>query len=218
MFSKHISSLLLVVFLLAAAASSGCAAWPEEQYERMNLVPADRIAQDRMSMLRMTKPAGLPWGEPVNSSIDEDDPMASLEISGKSIRTHYELYAFDGKKDRSFTIALFSYCDCLGFRKFLMLPHVEVFDRHGTVVSGPPRSMRDAPPGLVDAYHVIGTWGGKIPEDGIYFVLVAADNRCIGGSAGTVKGHGSAGTLPVGMTLKAHHHPFGAYTLKFNMR
>lgn len=216
MVRKLVILALLPLWSLVVMQLAGCATGPVTQYQMMKEIPAERIASDRAGILRMTKPQGLPmFDDPVNSSIDEDDPMAVVKVGQTTFRTHYELYAFDGKQGRRFKAKLFSYCDCLGFRKFMMLPYIEVFDRHGNKVSSGASSLREKPPGFVDPFHIVGIWVGTLPADGIYFVMVAADNRCIGGSAGTVQGHGAP---PLGMQMSAQHHPFGKYTLKFSMR
>lgn len=96
---------------------------------------------------------------------------------GSSI-SNYRVFSLTLKKGERYTLNVNSMCnnDCLGFNKFALKPRALLLDAYGAVIANRP-SRAAAVVGQIS----LG-WDGEAPEDGTYYLLVAADNDDIGGT------------------------------------
>jgi len=97
-------------------------------------------------------------------------------------------------------------CDCVGFRKFIFVPRVFVFDGDGQPVplSAPEYEARQAD--LSNPLRVVASWRFPVRATGIYRFLVAADNAYAGQTVATAQGgpfNGGLAAALVGIHVSA---------------
>ncbi|TBV05481.1 hypothetical protein [Phytopseudomonas dryadis] len=90
--------------------------------------------------------------------------------------SNYRVYSLALKKGERYRLNVNSLCDdtCMGIDTFALKPRALLLDTYGTVI--PDKPLR--------ASSVVGMlsmgWDGEAPEDGTYYLLVAADNEDVG--------------------------------------
>lgn len=94
---------------------------------------------------------------------------------GSSI-SNYRVFSLALKKGENFNLNVKSRCNdsCLGVSKFAIKPRAMLLDSYGVVIANKP-SHASAGIGSISM-----GWEGEAPEDGTYYLLVAADNEDIG--------------------------------------
>lgn len=109
-------------------------------------------------------------------------------------------------RDKSFEITVAAICDCLGFRKWSVVPYSYLFDESGNIVS----TGKFATPN-------VQLLSGKFPAAGTYFVMIVADSV----SEGKSVGEASTGILlgkgyvPDALAISIKSHPTGIVQVNF---
>lgn len=90
--------------------------------------------------------------------------------------SNYRVYSLQLKQGERYRLNVNSLCDhtCMGINKFALKPRAVLMDAYGTVIPNKP-----ARPSTVIGMTSLG-WDGEAPEDGTYYLLVAADKEDIG--------------------------------------
>jgi len=112
-------------------------------------------------------------------------------------------------------VKITSLCDCLGFRKFIMVPDVYIINPRGKVVLDQPSSVTGHGPGLIDPVHIVGEWTGNLPIRKYYYILVASRNEWAGGSIGRVRGIGLTGAF---LSLPLVVNTTGSYRIEISWK
>jgi hypothetical protein len=123
-----------------------------------------------------TKPLiEVKYSDFVNVKISDISPS----VSGKSAPNKFEVISLAGVKDQAFTVVISSLCDCLGFRKWTVYPVAYMFDSAGGLVANEEK--------IVDPKVKI--LKGTFPNDGVYKIVVIADNTNKGKKIGEAIGY-----------------------------
>lgn len=154
---------LTACLLLGACASDSHS--PQEQSARAG---GGSIAKSNLEAIHNVRPIPLPakW------SITADEPRMDF---GAAI-SNYRVFSLQLKKGERYTLNLSTPCNkaCLGVSKFALKPRALLLDNYGSVIANTPSR----------ASTMVGQtslgWDGEAPEDGIYYLLVAADHEDIG--------------------------------------
>lgn len=115
--------------------------------------------------LPLTTHSSLPLGKAGNANMQ----------FGSSL-SNYRVYSLQLKQGERYRLNVNSLCDhtCMGINKFALKPRAVLMDAYGTVIPTKP-----ARPSTVIGMTTLG-WDGEAPEDGTYYLLVAADKEDIG--------------------------------------
>ncbi len=161
----------LVTCLLLAACSNN----PQRLYEENVQRSQSPLASTTLEAIHNTEAIPLP----VNTALLTSDwPISATEPRmnfGRSI-SNYRVFSLPLKKGEPYSLSVKSVCNqpCLGFNKFALKPRAMLLDSNGAVIAKKPSQ----------AAAVLGQitlkWVGEAPEDGTYYLLVAADNDDLG--------------------------------------
>ena len=144
------------------------------------------------------------YGDSKNIKISSDSPS----IDSGSLKGKYEIVSVHGEKGQSYTMTIAAICDCLGFRKWSVVPFSYVLDNAGNILS----TGKFATPN-------VQSLAGVFPENGDYYVMVVADGTSEGKKVGEVGGGlavpGKA-YVPDSLTLSMTSHPTGIVQVNFH--
>lgn len=164
------------LFTLAACLLLGaCAGNPQTVYERSVQAGSSPIATSTLEAIHNTQAIPLPVNPgqfPPRWSIGAEQPRLDF---GSSI-SNYRVFSLQLKKGERYRLNVDSLCSnaCLGINKFALKPRALLLDAYGAVIATQP-SRSSTAPGQIS----LG-WDGEAPEDGTYYLLVAADNEDLG--------------------------------------
>lgn len=163
--------LTLAAYLLLGA----CASNPQTIYQQEVLVGTSPMAKSALEAIHNTQAIPLPLNPGLLATqwpISADEPRLDF---GSSI-SNYRIFSLQLKKGERYTLNVSSLCNtpCLGVSKFALKPRAMLLDAYGTVIADKP-SRASAVVGQLNM-----SWDGEAPEDGTYYLLVAADNEDIG--------------------------------------
>ena len=164
------------LFPLAACLLLGaCAGSPQTVHERSVQAGNDPIATSPLEAIHNARATPLPVNPgrfPPRWSIGADQPRLDFASSV----ANYRVFSLQLKQGERYRLNVDSRCSNagLGFNKFALKPRALLLDAYGAVIANRP-SRSSAMPGQVS----LG-WDGEAPEDGTYYLLVAADHEDLG--------------------------------------
>lgn len=163
----HKSLILAACFMLGACSGVPHSAQPPASADQ------DSIVRSNLEAIHNAQVVPLPL-DPQSSVPHGIAGDASMQF-GSSL-SNYRVYSLKLKKGERYRLNVNSFCDhtCMGINKFALKPRAVLMDAYGTVIPNkPPR------PSTVIGMTSMG-WDGEAPEDGTYYLLVAADKEDIG--------------------------------------
>lgn len=101
------------------------------------------------------------FGEPKRVKIVEESPS----IDGLGAIGRFEVVTLSGRAGDSYKLTAYSVCDCFGFKKWAVLPHLYLLDGSKKVIS------KDA----VVLSSRLRSLSGIFPKDETYYLLIVAD-------------------------------------------
>lgn len=176
--------------IVAALSLSACAS-----ISRPDFAGDVRHADLRAAALS-TKPIGhVEYGNARNIKIGTNSPlMAADPLNGR-----FEIVSIQGVKGRPYAITVAAICDCLGFRKWSVVPEAYLLDQHGDTLA------QGAKTALTTRYIT-----GTFPEDGEYKVLVLADATSEGERVGEIQAWLPGPAAAAGfLSMSMRSHPTG---------
>jgi len=163
-------------FTLAACLLLGaCASSQQAVYEQSVQAGTSPIATSTLEAIHNAEAIPLPVNPGLLAphwQIDATQPRMDF---GSSI-SNYRVFSVELKKGERYTLNVNSLCNdaCLGINKFALKPRALLLDAYGVVIASKP-SRTSATVGVMSM-----SWDGEAPEDGTYYLLVAADNEDVG--------------------------------------
>ena len=161
--------------LVGCLLLTACASNPQTLYEQSVKTSDSPMARNTLEAIHNTQAIPLPLKTGLLApqwSIGADEPRLDF---GSSI-SNYRVFSLSLKKGERYTLNIDSLCNqpCTAFNKLALKPRALLLDAYGTVIANKPTS----------ASAVVGqislSWDGEAPEDGTYYLLVAADNDDLG--------------------------------------
>ncbi|MDA7086092.1 hypothetical protein PH586_06805 [Pseudomonas sp. SA3-5] len=165
----------LLITLATCLLLGACAGIPPSTDEHAARSAQGPIAKSNLEAIHNVQAIPLPLNpglQPPTWQIGADQPRLDF---GSSI-SNYRVFSLELKKGEHYALNVNSLCHnaCLGFNKFALKPRALLLDAYGTVIASQPTRAS----GLVGQISL--GWDGEAPEDGTYYLLVAADNDDIG--------------------------------------
>lgn len=177
--------------VLALSMLSGCASITRSQFA------GDQTYTALDAAMKTTSPIGdIKFGDARRIRIDATSPLMDTPAQ----RGRFESVTINGRKGSNYQLTIAGVCDCLGFRKWSVAPKAFLFnDRAELIAEGTQVNPQ------------IQTLLGKFPEDGIYRILVIADDSRTGERLSSVQGGVPAGAvfIPNVFTIPVSSHPTG---------
>ncbi len=201
---KLAARLLFVIFGLNLV---GCASGMKD-YNTF-VLPNSSIASSTQELLKLKPANSLRFNKEQIWDITFNDPIMELN----NIKSNYRAFSFEGNISKQFTIEIWSRCDCLGFNKTIMHPMAFIIDGDGEVVNQSNIKFASGRMGWSRPANVYGKWTGKVEKDETYYLIIAADNRSLGKSVGSVDATNYAAPhAPIRISLS--HYPAGEVETK----
>ena len=171
------SILRTAITLIACLLLGACASSQQSLYKDSVQTSKSPLAKSNLEAIHNTQAIPLPVNPGILAQkwqIGAQEPRLDF---GSSI-SNYRVFSLTLKKGERYTLNVNSMCNnaCLGFNKFALKPRALLLDAYGTVIANRP-SRASAVVGQIS----LG-WDGEAPEDGTYYLLVAADNEDLGGT------------------------------------
>ncbi|OLU32212.1 hypothetical protein [Pseudomonas sp. PA27(2017)] len=157
------------LFIAACLMLGACSSAPHSSAPDVQ----DRIVRSNLEAIHNAQVVPLPL-DPQSSVPHGIASDASMQF-GSSL-SNYRVYSLKLKQGERYRLNVNSLCDhtCMGINKFALKPRAVLMDAYGTVIPNKP-----ARPSAVIGMTSMG-WDGEAPEDGTYYLLVAADKEDIG--------------------------------------
>ncbi|MDX1297031.1 MAG: hypothetical protein R3260_02155 [Pseudomonas sp.] len=165
----------LLITLTTCLLLGACAGNPQSTYEHTVRSAHGPIAKSNLEAIHNVQAIPLPVNPgllPPTWQIGADQPRLDF---GSSI-SNYRVFSLQLKKGERYALNVNSLCHnaCLGFNKFALKPRALLLDAYGTVIASQPSRA------TTSVGQISLGWDGEAPEDGTYYLLVAADNEDIG--------------------------------------
>ena len=125
----------------------------------------------------------------------EENVSPKIKLNFEEETDYFEVISIDGKKGQAFNLEVSALCDCLGFRKWGVLPDSFLISPEGQQVGVRNNTSID------QIRHT-----GNFPMDGKYKLMVIAKSKYVGQKIGDVKGYlPNTSTISLPVTV----HPTG---------
>jgi hypothetical protein len=159
------------ILLMAALFISGCSNNSQQQYADQVQSSSTPIAHSFQEAVKLSPIVPLPINRglfPTRWAIGAMDPRI---VSGAE-KSNYRLFKFSLRKGQRYEINVISMCNnmCMGLAKSTLKPKAVVLDMNGDVVAD---NLGGPTPLTID-------WTGTAPDDGVYLLMIAADNKALG--------------------------------------
>ncbi|MDP2245626.1 hypothetical protein [Pseudomonas sp.] len=164
-----------LITLATCLLLGACAGNPQSTDEHAVRSAQGPIAKSNLEAIHNVQAIPLPMNPGLSLpawQIGAEQPRVDF---GSSI-SNYRVFSLHLKKGERYALNVNSLCHnaCLDFNKFALKPRALLLDAYGTVIASQP-SRASAVVGQISM-----GWDGEAPEDGTYYLLVAADNEDIG--------------------------------------
>jgi hypothetical protein len=186
----------LITSTLAVALLTGCAG-----ISRTGFAGNDVHHDLRSTALNVAPIGVVEYGQARNIKISVDSPM----LEAGPLRGRFEVVKIRGTQGRRYTLTVAARCDCLGFRKWSVVPHAYLLDQEGNVITQ-GRALTPT------TQHLAGSF----PKDGEYKVLVVADGTSQGKKVGEFSGGALLpGYVYVPLNFVKTSHPTGLVQVNY---
>lgn len=165
----------ILITLAASLLLGACASDPQSAYDQSVRAGTSPIARSNLEAIHNVQAIPLPVNPGLalpSWRIGAEEPRLDF---GSSL-SNYRVFSLQLKQGERYRLNVNSLCHtpCLGFNKFALKPRALLLDAYGTVIASKPSRVS-----RVFGQVSLG-WDGEAPEDGTYYLLVAADNDDIG--------------------------------------
>ncbi|WP_082450734.1 MULTISPECIES: hypothetical protein [unclassified Pseudomonas] len=165
-----IRSLLLA--LLSILLLTACSSDPKSLFNEQVLNSHTPLAQTPQEAIQNAHVESLPtnpgW-RPPQWEITPQEPRIMLD----GTPSNYRVFSIHLEQNEPFQINVDSWCvnACLGFSKYALTPYLMLLDNQGTVVASGFGVVKGAVGSINQEI------AGKVASSGLYYLIVAADNR-----------------------------------------
>ena len=185
---KTLQALLMALVLIPCNAADK--ARKQEGQIQQQAVSAHSIDE----AIAKSQPVALAPGKKVKRPITLKNPI--LEIEGQ--RVAYDVYSMQGHSGKPFHLTVWSYCNCFGFDKTIIVPQIVVLS-NGKLVPTEAKSEGKPAAGLTPM-HYLTTLTGTFDSDGTAQILLFGDPGGVGSTVTTIDG-GAVYVASVGTSI-----------------
>lgn len=151
----------LIALFSSCLFLSGCASnAPPESVGKQTFTSVESAAANVQSFGQIN------FGESKRVKIVEGSPS----IDGSGATGRFEIVSLSGRAGDPYNLTAYSVCDCFGFKKWAVLPHLYLLDGSKKVVS------KDA----VVVSSRLRSLAGIFPKDDTYYLMIVADAKSEG--------------------------------------
>ena len=216
-------SKLVYLSTLSILILSGCASLPSTriQLEKIYNVPDEEVVKSVEETITISDSERILPDDYYSSSIEIDDPVFQYGDSIK-YRSNYKLFFFIGREQQKYKIIIKSHFRRWGsgFNKFVMIPMIYLLDGDGVIINNIPRRVEPVVPPIGPMYlHC--EWEGSLLKTDKYYILVGADNRYSGNTAGgmtMVISDGPSSANQTSIPIDYNGYPCGGFSLLVSLK
>ncbi len=182
--------------IVAVLSLSACASISRSEFA------GDVRHSDLRTAALSTKPIGhVEYGNGRNIKIGMNSPL----MVGESLKGRFEVVSLQGVRGQPYALTVLAICDCLGFRKWTVVPDAYLLDHEGMMI---------AQGAIISPTHRHIT--GVFPRDGEYKVLVMADATHEGEKVGSIRAWLPGGGLTSSfLDIPKRSHPTGIVQVSY---
>jgi len=159
---------------------AGCAASPKGVYKSLSAADSDSVAYNVVDAISFARPIEISNKKKIEIKLEEGDPIIGLDV-GRPFKSYYKLIQFEGNSGELVSFNITSLCQCYTvFRETIVYPIAFILNSDGQVLSSNPIKWKRKHDFLLTGLQLQGMWEAELPEDGKYFLLIAADNSYVG--------------------------------------
>ena len=171
-------------FALLLLTIIGCAPSPQGVYDSIESVESNNVANKFSDAVKVDRAEGISPDDIIEFELGKGNPIIEL-ANGRQYRSFYRLFEFKGSGGSTVSFRITTSCKCISlFRETIVYPVAYILDYKGNVLTSDPREWERKHDLILTGLTYKGLWEAKIPEDGKYFLLVAADNSFVGVALG----------------------------------
>lgn len=161
---RNVIYCLLICFILVS-----CKALPGTNYEK--LMKNRAKSKNIYEILKSEKYILLPLNIEHTNTLKVTDPIILLK---DSVFSNYKMFKSFGEVGKKYKITLYSLCDCLGIRKFILNPLIAVVDTDGKWVETKLVKKEVKMPDQYSSmpFHADLEWEYILPKSGDYRIIV----------------------------------------------
>lgn len=163
----------------AVVLAAGCAS--ADSMQRLERVPASRVLASPSVAVARSRAIAVKPGQLEYLELLASDGVVQAE--GR--RSFFKVVSVPLQAQPTARVQVTSRCDCVGFRKFIFVPLIFVFDQQGEAVALSPAEYEAKDQDTWNPVRLVVTWTFPVRSSGTYRVLVAADNAFAGKSVTT---------------------------------
>lgn len=203
--------LRLVIVAIVFGLIAGCATSPKQAYmatqkiSQFSKYGEKEVVSNAEKIPLPTTIHGISFSRK-SFEIVKEDPV----IDFGDYKSHYKLFNFKANKGETFRISIMSLCDCLGFRKFILVPNVYVADSDGNFIE---TKITKSTSSLSSVELILD---GQAAYNGEYHLVIAANNSSPGQNVAAGQAMAN-GYIPTGIYVSNSSHPYGKVIPSFEI-
>jgi hypothetical protein len=167
-------------FTLVLLTIIGCAPSPQGVYDSIESVESNNVATKLSEAVKFNKAEEISPNDIIDFELGKGNPMIEL-ANDHQYRSFYRLFEFKGSAGSKVSFKITTSCKCISvFRETIVYPVAYILEDNGNVLASYPKEWVRKHDFILTGLSYEGIWQAKIPEDGKYVLLVAADNSFVG--------------------------------------
>jgi hypothetical protein len=167
-------------FTLVLLTIIGCAPSPLGVYDSIESVESNDVANKFSEAVKVNQADEISPNDLIEFELGKGNPIIEL-ANGHQYRSFYRLFEFKGSAGSTVSFQITTSCKCISvFRETIVYPVAYILDGNGNVLASDPNRWVRKHDFILTGLSYKGLWEAKVPEDGTYFLLVAADNSFVG--------------------------------------
>lgn len=144
-------SIKMIMVCLIPIFLNGCATSPKKEYDRiLNRKPELSIERTK-ELVKSSGYSTIEISKEDKFRLQENLPIIDM-VSYYSNAKLYKTNLAGGKK---YKVTLKTLCDCLGFRKTIVVPKVHIFDVNGALIKETDMKFSPKPQGMILPSHFV---------------------------------------------------------------
>lgn len=158
--------LLLTLMIAIVTISCSKKVIPLEGYKAL----LNKKFAERIEDIDLQRTTDLKMNSPRDSELKLEDSVFKYD---ETLLSNYEVFKFKALPSKKYRIIIYSYCDCLGFKKYLFDPEIKVINQSGEPVNIKLESRYFNPKSSPLAYDK--SWVTEQQLEGDYYVILYAN-------------------------------------------
>lgn len=170
-----------LIYIVVCIIIVSCKALPSDNYQR--LLQQQSKNKTISEIITSNNYILLPLDVEHNDTLALTDSILQVTENGLYY-SNYKLFKSKGEKGKKYKVTIYGMCDCLGLRKYIIKPTIEITDSKGKYVYA--KLVKDEIITPTDQFfetlplHNDIEWEYILPTTGLYNIVVYTNNNIVG--------------------------------------